>query len=51
VIAGLVEGARPADPSTVALMTMVLVAAALLASITPAWRASRVDPVQALRQE
>jgi predicted permease len=46
-----VDGAKPADLSTVALMSVVLVAAALIASVTPAWRASRVDPLEALRQE
>jgi ABC-type antimicrobial peptide transport system permease subunit len=45
----LVDGASPADPLTVELMTLVLIAAALMASITPAWRASRIDQLKALR--
>jgi len=47
----LVEGVRAAGPSTFALMISVLVAAALFASFLPARRASRVDPMRALRQE
>ncbi len=47
----LVEGMRPADPLTFLLMIFVLVAAALCASLLPARRASRIDPISALRQE
>ena len=46
-----VEGVRPAEPLTVALLIAVLLAAALFASFLPARRASRVHPVQALRQD
>jgi ABC-type lipoprotein release transport system permease subunit len=42
---------QPAEPLTFALMVSVLVVAALFASFVPARRASRVDPVSALRQE
>jgi ABC-type antimicrobial peptide transport system permease subunit len=42
---------RAAEPLTFVLMVLVLVAAGLAASFLPAWRASRVDPVIALRQE
>jgi ABC-type antimicrobial peptide transport system permease subunit len=47
----LVEGMRPADVSTFAITIPVLVIAALFASFVPARRASRVDPVRALRQQ
>lgn len=47
----LVEGARPADPTTFALTLPLLLAAGLLASYHPARRASQVDPVKALRQD
>jgi ABC-type antimicrobial peptide transport system permease subunit len=51
VLERLVEGMQPTAASTFALMIFVLVAAALLASFVPARRASRVDPIRALRQE
>src|SRR5207302_6577405 len=47
----LVEGMRPADLSTFGITVPVLVIAALFASFVPARRASRVDPVSALRQQ
>jgi predicted permease len=47
----LVAGMRPAEPSTFVAMVSVLVIAALFASFLPARRASRVDPMTALRQE
>jgi predicted permease len=51
VLQRLVEGMQPNAPSSFAIMIPVLVAAALFASFLPARRASRVDPVSALRQE
>lgn len=51
VLLRLVDGMRPPDPETFAGMIAVLVFAALLASYIPARRASRVDPLTALRQE
>ncbi len=51
VLLFLVEGMQSVDPLTLLLTTSILVAAALLASLLPARRASRIDPVQALRQE
>jgi predicted permease len=47
----MVEGMGPAEPSTFAVMISVLVTAALFASFVPARRASRIDPMKALRQE
>ena len=46
-----VDGMQPLGPSTFALMIPVLVVAALFASFLPARRASRIDPISALRQE
>jgi predicted permease len=51
VLARFVAGVRAAEPVTFILMVLVLVAAGLAASFLPAYRASRVDPVIALRQE
>ena len=45
----LVEGMQPTGPSTFAVTIPLLVIAALFASFVPARRASRVDPVSALR--
>jgi putative ABC transport system permease protein len=51
VLQRLVEGMQPTGPSTFVLMVGVLILAALLASFVPARRASRVDPISALRQD
>ena len=42
---------QPNDPVTLVLAGAVLVSAAILAGYAPARRASRIDPVAALRQE
>jgi predicted permease len=47
----LVAGVRSSDPSTFAIMIAVLLIAALFASVLPARRASRVDPMSALRHD
>ena len=47
----LVDGMQTGGPATFALTLSVLVAAALFASFLPARRASRIDPMRALRQE
>jgi predicted permease len=47
----LVEGMRPAEISTFAIAISALVLTALFASFVPARRASRIDPVNALRQQ
>jgi predicted permease len=44
-------GVAPRDPATVAGACGVLAVTVLMASCVPAWRASRVDPVLALRSE
>jgi predicted permease len=51
VLERLVEGMQCTEPSTFAITIPVLVVAALIASFVPARRASKVDPVKALRQE
>jgi predicted permease len=42
-------GVQPGDPVTLIAVALVLTAAALLASFIPARRASRVDPIEAMR--
>lgn len=46
-----VQGMQPATMTTFAVSILVLIVAALLASFLPARRASRVDPMSALRQD
>jgi predicted permease len=47
----LLFGLKPRDPLTLALAVLTLVSVAALASFWPAYRASRFDPVQALRYD
>jgi predicted permease len=51
VLERLVTGMQPTEPATFAIMVAVLVFAATCASFVPARRASRIDPVRALRQD
>jgi predicted permease len=51
VLQRLVAGMQPIEVSTFGVMIPVMVVAALFASYLPARRASRVDPVIALRQD
>jgi predicted permease len=47
----LIYGIRPSDPATFAAVALILAFVAILASLAPAWRATRVDPIQVLRDE
>jgi ABC-type antimicrobial peptide transport system permease subunit len=51
LMTGLLFGVSPLDPITYAIVPVFLAAVALLASYLPARRASRVDPIEALRVE
>ncbi|HWG32983.1 MAG TPA: ABC transporter permease [Gemmatimonadaceae bacterium] len=51
VVASLLFETSPYDPRVLAGTVMVLTAAAVGASVVPAWRATRVNPIEALRVE
>ena len=51
VMANLLFGVSPADPATFAAVAALLVIVAVGSSALPAYRATRVDPVVALRDE
>lgn len=51
VVGGYITAIRIPDALPVAAAASVLVAAALVASLIPAARASRIDVMQALREE
>ena len=48
-LAGLLYGISPYDPATLATVSVGVSLAALAASVIPARRAARVDPMTALR--
>ncbi len=50
LIASLLYGLAPRDPSTLASAAVTLIAVAALAAWLPAYRASRIDPAQVLRE-
>jgi putative ABC transport system permease protein len=47
----LLYGVTATDPLTLAAVALVLVAVSMLATLLPAWRATRIDPMVALREE
>jgi putative ABC transport system permease protein len=51
LIESLLYGVTPRDPVAMAAAAAVLIAAGVGASLVPAWRAAKVDPVRALSAE
>jgi predicted permease len=51
VLRSALFGVEPSDPATFVLVGGTLLLTAVVASLVPAWRASRVDPVQVLGTE
>jgi ABC-type antimicrobial peptide transport system permease subunit len=51
LISTVLYGVHPTDPSTLVVVVLVLLGAAVAASWWPAYRASRLDPVETLRTE
>jgi ABC-type antimicrobial peptide transport system permease subunit len=51
LLSGLLVGVPPHDPATLLASAALLAVAALAASLLPALRATRIDPVRALRAD
>jgi ABC-type antimicrobial peptide transport system permease subunit len=51
LIATMLYAVKPTDAATFAAMAALVIVVTALACAVPAWRASRVDPMSALRQE
>jgi putative ABC transport system permease protein len=51
LVATLLYGISPTDPTTMILVALTLLVVAAVAAMGPAWRAARVNPVSALRAE
>jgi putative ABC transport system permease protein len=47
----MLYGTKPLDPAIFAAVVATQLVVAALASLVPAWRASRIDPMRALRTE
>ncbi|HKW32566.1 MAG TPA: FtsX-like permease family protein, partial [Candidatus Acidoferrum sp.] len=50
MMASLLYGVHPHDPAVFLAVPLILLIVVLLASYIPAWRATKVDPIAALRE-
>ena len=51
LLRSMLYGTQPLDAAAFAGAAAMLMAVAVMACLMPAWRASRIDPIQALRTE
>jgi predicted permease len=51
LVASLLYDVTPHDPAVLGAVVVALLVVAIVASLTPAWRATRVDPMETLRSE
>jgi predicted permease len=51
LMSGLLYDVQPSDPLTFGIVSILLITVAALASLIPAWRAIKLDPLSALRFE
>jgi len=51
VVSSLLYGVQATDPLTFALVVLLLFSVGLLATVVPAYRATRVEPIRTLREE
>jgi ABC-type antimicrobial peptide transport system permease subunit len=51
VLEGMLYGLKPVDLTTYVAVSLVVLLVTVAAALGPAWRATRLDPMMALRQE
>jgi predicted permease len=51
LIESLLYGIKPSSPAVIAIVAAILLGVSAIAAFAPAWRAARVDPVNALRAD
>jgi putative ABC transport system permease protein len=51
IVSSRIYEVRASDPAILAAATLLVVSIAILATIVPAWRVSRIDPTRVLRSE